>query len=101
MHEGRKDDAGKRPWGLLPFDALADIVAVLQFGADKYGVRNWEQGMEWSRPFDALHRHLAAWWQGEHRDPETNLSHLAHAGCCLLFLLAYERRKAGKDDRPN
>lgn len=100
MSEGRKDDQGKLPWGLLPFDALSEIVGVLQFGADKYAARNWEKGMTWSRPFDALMRHMTAWWQGEDRDPETGYLHLAHAGCCVLFLLAYQRRGVGEDDRP-
>lgn len=64
------------------------------------GNRNWEKGMDWSRPFSALHRHLEAWWNGENHDPETGYSHLWHAGCCILFLIAYERRGIGKDDRP-
>lgn len=99
--EGRKDDHDKAPWHLLPPDALKQIVLVLQFGADKYGDRNWEKGMNWSRPFSALMRHMWAWWRGEDRDPETGLSHLAHAGCCILFLLDYYGRAAGKDDRPH
>lgn len=99
--EGRKDDGGKMPWHLLPPDAVEQIVAVLKFGATKYGDRNWEKGMAWSRPFAALMRHMWAWWRGEDRDPETGLSHLAHAGCCILFLLAYEKRNTGKDDRPH
>lgn len=100
LEQGRKDDAGKDPWGLLPFDAVREIVRVLAFGRGKYGARNWEAGMDWSRPFDAMMRHLTAWWQGESKDWETNTSHLANAGCCLLFLLAYEIRGIGKDDRP-
>jgi hypothetical protein len=98
--EGRKDDSGKTPWHLLPPDALKQIVLVLEFGAGKYGDRNWEKGMHWSRPFSALMRHMWAWWRGESRDPETGLSHLAHAGCCILFLLSYEGRATGTDDRP-
>jgi hypothetical protein len=97
--EGRKDDGGKLPWHLLPSDAVEEILKVLAFGAAKYEPRNWEKGMAWSRPFAALMRHMWAWWRGEKADPETGLSHLAHAGCCLLFLLAYEQRKIGKDDR--
>jgi hypothetical protein len=81
--EGRKDDHDKLP-----------------FGANKYGDRNWERGMNWSRPFAALMRHMWAWWRGEDRDPETGLSHLAHAGCCILFLLTYQGHATGKDDRP-
>lgn len=100
MSEGRKDDNGKAPWHLLPPDALNEIVLVLEFGAQKYGDRNWERGMAWSRPFSALMRHMWAWWRGEDFDPETGMSHLAHAGCCILFLMTYRGRATGVDDRP-
>lgn len=97
--EGRKDDSGKPPWDLLPYDALDDVVAVLMYGATKYAPRNWEAGMRWGRLFAAAMRHMRAWWGGEDSDPETGLPHLAHAACCILFLLAYMKRKAGIDDR--
>jgi Domain of unknown function (DUF5664) len=97
---GHKNDQGKAPWHLLPFDALRAIVAVLGFGAKKYGDRNWEGGMDWDRPFGALMRHMSAWWQRESADPETGFSHLWHAGCCILFLIAYELRGIGRDTRP-
>lgn len=100
MSEGRKDDTGKLPYHLLPSDAVEEILKVLAFGATKYAPRNWEKGMAWSRPFSALMRHMWAWWRGERCDPETGLSHLAHAGCCILFLLSYEVRGGGNDDRP-
>lgn len=100
MSEGVKHDSGKDPWHLLPWDAARGIVRVLAFGAGKYGDRNWERGMAWSRPFAALQRHLTAWWEGERADPETGYSHLWHAGCCLVFLISYEIRGVGTDDRP-
>lgn len=100
LAEGIKFDDSKLPWHLLPGDAVAEIVKVLQFGADKYSERNWEKGMAWSRCFSALMRHMWAYWKGEDNDPETGLSHLAHAGCCVLFLLGYQLRKVGTDDRP-
>lgn len=99
--QGRKDDADKVRWDLLPGDALAEIAKVLTFGADKYGDRNWEQGIQYGRVFAASMRHLWDWFRGEDNDPETGLSHLAHAGCCVLFLLAYVLRgKTDHDDRP-
>jgi Domain of unknown function (DUF5664) len=100
MIEGKKFDAGKDPWHLLPTDAVRCVVRVLSFGAVKYGARNWERGMDWSRCYAACQRHLAAWWEGEKTDPETGFSHLWHAGCCLMFLIAYEQRAIGTDDRP-
>lgn len=101
MKEARKDDQGKLPYHLMPPELLESVVAVLQFGATKYGDRNWEGGMAWSRPFAALMRHMWAWWRGEKADPETGYSHLWHAGCCIAFLITYEQRKIGTDDRPN
>lgn len=67
------------------------------------GDRNWELGMKWSRPYGALMRHLWAWWNPytPSVDAETGRSHLWHAACCLAFLIAYEERGIGEDDRPN
>lgn len=95
-----KFDSGKDPWHLLPWDAVRGIVRVLAYGSEKYQERSWESGMDWSRPYAALMRHMTAWWEREEGDPETGFSHLWHAGCCILFLIAYEARRVGKDDRP-
>ena len=65
----------------------------------KTGDRNWEKGMKWGRVYGALMRHLWAWWRGEKADPETGMSHLWHAGCCIAFLITYEQRGIGEDDR--
>lgn len=98
--EGLKFDGGKLPYHLLPRELLEGVASVLDFGAKKYAPRNWELGMDWSRPYSALQRHMWAWWNGENTDPETGKSHLWHAGCCIAFLMAYEQRGVGKDDRP-
>jgi hypothetical protein len=101
VSEGVKFDGDKDPWHLAPWDAFRGIVKVLAFGAGKYAPRNWEKGMAWSRCFSALQRHLTKWWEGEDLDPETGYSHLWHAGCCIVFLIAYEIRGIGTDDRPH
>ncbi|MGE0211798.1 MAG: dATP/dGTP diphosphohydrolase domain-containing protein [Parvibaculaceae bacterium] len=100
VSEGRKDDAGKLPLHLLPFDAIEAITEILDFGQRKYAPRNWEKGMAWSRVFRATLSHLWKWWRGVKADEETGKSHLWHAGCCILFLIAYELRDVGIDDRP-
>ena len=91
-------DKESRPELIAP-EMIEALGTILSFGAKKYHDRNWEKGMKWSRPFGALMRHLWAWWAGENLDKETNKSHLAHAACCLMFLLAYESRSVGSDDR--
>ncbi len=101
MSAGIKHDTAKDPWHLLPTDALRGVVRVLAFGASKYTARNWEQGIAYSRLYSALLRHLTAWYEGEDKDPETGLSHMAHVVCCGLFLLAFVVRGRGDlDDRP-
>ena len=108
--EGRKDDVEKVRFDLVPWDAIWGITEILTFGAKKYNERNWERGMKWSRCFSAMFRHMIAWFQGKvpttyshlfgDLDLETGKSHLLHAGCCLLFLISYEMRNVGEDDRP-
>ena len=95
----QKFDQNKSPLELLPPDALFAIADVLAFGAKKYATHNWAKGFAWSRLSGAALRHLFAWSRGEKADPESGLSHLAHAGCCLLFLLDHEILKLGVDDR--
>jgi hypothetical protein len=87
MTEGKKFDSGKPRWSLLPEGAVADIVDVLEFGAKKYAENNWQMVPEGrTRYYDAAMRHIESWRNGELNDPETGLPHLAHAGCCLMFL---------------
>ncbi len=99
MSEGKKADAGKPPVGLISSIALIEIAKVLEFGSRKYDSHNWRKGIHWQRVIDASLRHILAFNNGEDKDPESGLSHLAHAACCLVFLLEYEQRKQEFDDR--
>ena len=88
--KGLKYDTQKLRPSLIPVEALQGITEVLEFGAKKYSPGNWkkvEHGEQ--RYFDALMRHLWAYQSGEVVDDESNLHHLKHAGCCLLFMLYF------------
>jgi len=108
---GRKDDGGKVRLDLIPPELIFAVGQILTFGAVKYADRNWEQGMKWGRVFGALMRHMWCWWGGKgpttksflfgSTDDETQYSHLWHAACCIAFLIAYEERNIGEDDRAN
>lgn len=89
--EAVKFDEDKLDWTLLPFEALEDIVKVLEFGAKKYARDNWRNGngLGIGRVTKSLMRHLFAYLRGEKNDPETGLSHWAHIGCNVLFVLYY------------
>ena len=96
---GVKFDQGKPRMSLMPFNALASIASVFTYGAEKYSADNWRDGMRWRRMADAMLRHVGAWLEGEDLDDESNLPHLAHAGCCLLMLLGMVLSGKGEDDR--
>jgi hypothetical protein len=89
---GLKLDSAKPRWTLLPWDVLADVVAVLEHGARKYAPNNWKHVQPKERYADAALRHLTAWLRGERIDPESKLPHLAHAICSLMFLLWHDKR---------
>ena len=107
--EGKKFDEGKVRMDLIPPELLFAVGRILTYGADKYGDRHWEKGMRWSRVFAAMMRHMWAWWGGKgpttksflfgELDDETSYSHLWHASACISFLIAYEERGVGEDDR--
>jgi len=91
MSDGIKHDGGKEQWSLLPFDVLRDVVRVLMYGAGKYSKDNWMYVKPKERYFDACIRHMTAWQVGEKFDSETGVNHLAHAICCLIFLLWHDK----------
>ena len=97
--KGLRYNAGKAPMHLLPVDALLALADVYAFGAKKYAPRNWERGMDWSKCYDSLMRHLFAYQQGIDRDEETKLLHTAHLAWNAIALLTYQIRGIGNDDR--
>lgn len=91
---GVKKDQGKLRWSLLPKGVVSMVLQVLEFGAVKYSVDNWQKVDEHERRYyDATMRHIEAWRMKETNDPESGLPHLAHAVCCLMFLLWFDKEK--------
>lgn len=96
---GTKFDTDKPRMELLSSIALEEIAKVLNHGAKKYAPDNWRKGIEWSRLLGAAFRHLTAFNGGEDKDLESGLSHLAHLGCCVHFLLEFEKTHKELDNR--
>lgn len=86
--KGKKYDDNKPKWNLMPFHAADEVVKVLTYGAKKYGPDNWRKVEDLdSRYLAAALRHISAYAKGEEYDSESDLSHLSHAICSLMFLL--------------
>ena len=94
---GRKFDGGKLQYGLLPVLALEQVVKVLTYGAEKYEPDNWRRVPDSHRRyFDAAQRHIWDYKAGEMVDPESGVNHLAHAICCLMFMLDKDEQQFGE-----
>lgn len=90
----------KLPMHLWPETATVLGALGLLDGALKYGRSNWRHaGVKASIYQDAAKRHLNAWFEGENVDPDSGLSHLAHALASIAIIV--DAQAAGKltDDR--
>jgi Domain of unknown function (DUF5664) len=91
----------KRPQlGTIDPQALLQLAAVGGMGAEKYERYNFLKGYDWSLAFDAMMRHALLFWDREDNDPESGLSHMAHAAFMALVLVSFAKRGLGTDDRP-
>lgn len=99
--ETQHHDSEKVDLSLLPLGPLVEVARVMDRATDSdYERFNWMHGTLWSRFFASTLRHVWAWWLGEDRDKKSGCHPLAHAVCDLLFLIDYQQRKVGTDDRP-
>jgi len=102
-HEpGAKLDAGKNRLALVLGEfsrAIWEVGEVGTYGAVKYTPRGWlEVPNREERYFDAALRHIFRDLQGETLDPETRLSHIAHAVWDLLAVLEVRLREDERSD---
>ncbi|QHZ59813.1 dATP / dGTP pyrophosphohydrolase [Alteromonas phage vB_AmeM_PT11-V22] len=85
--------------------ALKDMVAVMEFGANKYERNNWQRGFPKDKLLDSMLRHIDAFYSGEDVDPESGLPHVGHIMCNAAFLAyhfgsqsKYWQKKEGEID---
>lgn len=97
--EGKKNDAGKLMYELIPVLPLRELARVYTIGAGKYDPDNWRKGLKWRRVMGALERHYQAFKDGESIDPQDGQHHLASVAWCAFALMQYEKDHPELDDR--
>lgn len=86
----------------IPAGAILHMGRAFQNGLDKqYGLANWrDDRVSASTYYNAVLRHMLAWWDGQDDAPDSGVHHLAHVmACCAILLDADELGKLN-DDRP-
>lgn len=100
--KGAKNDNNyleKPPLDLVTLEFLEETAKALGFGAEKYGRHNFKGGIEHSRLLAACLRHVNQYNAGQDNDPESGLSHLAHAAASLNMLVWMVKNKPELDNR--
>ena len=79
---------GKPGISAVPPVAIMALGAAMQDGVNKYEKYNWrEAGATISVFYDAMARHMLAYYSGENHASDSKIHHLAHlmAGCAILL----------------
>ena len=98
-----KGEAGAAKPGLDNISLAAQYYegAVMHIGGTDYGFYNWcEHPMKASTYYNAIQRHLNAWWQGEDLDPESGFPHMAHIRASAGIIIDQQETERMIDDRP-
>lgn len=97
------DGLHKVPFSAVPMEVIAEVGLAMAEGARKYGRHNFRvEGTEIlaSTYFDALLRHITAWWEGQDVDPDSGLPHIVKAIATLVVLRDSVVTGTFVDDRP-
>jgi len=98
-----KDALGikKAPLHCVPCGPLFEVGLAFLEGARKYGSHNYRSvGVRASVYYDAVMRHMMAWWEGELLDPDSGVPHIVKAMACLFVLRDSQLAGNCTDDRP-
>lgn len=98
-----KDTQGsfKAPLHVVPPSLVIKASGPLSQGAAKYGSFNWRtKPVRLSGHLEAVHRHLAAYYDGEEAASDSGYSHLDHAVAGLAVILDAQECGTLIDDRP-
>jgi len=98
-----KDALGikKVPMSCVPTLPMLELGLAMMEGARKYGRHNYRAvGTRSSVYYDAIMRHITAWWEGEDIDPDSGVHHLMKAAACCLVHRDSMYMGNVEDDRP-
>src|SRR6185437_9190435 len=85
---------------LIPPGPEIELAELYGKGGEKYEDRNWERGYPWHLSYAALRRHLAKFWKGQDRDPQTGTKEIICVAWHASALAEFMETQPECDDRP-
>jgi hypothetical protein len=98
-----KDSLGirKAPISTVSAPFITGVGLAMMEGGRKYGRHNYRvAGVRASVYYDAIWRHMSAWFEGQDVDPESGLHHMLKIGACAAVMYDSIYRGNFEDDRP-
>lgn len=91
----------KPPLHAIPPVAVVWLGLAMEDGKNKYGIANWrDKPVDTLTYYDAMLRHIFAWYDGEDVAEDSGVKHLAHVMACCAIILDAEEQGALVDNRP-
>ncbi len=91
----------KNPYSTISQAVMAEVGIAMLEGARKYGRHNYRTtNITASIYYDAVRRHIDAWWEGEDIDPDTGIHHVTKTIASLTVLRDSMIQNKIYDDRP-
>ena len=91
----------KVPTHFIPSGPLFELALAMFEGGRKYGGYNYRAiGVRGSTYYDAIDRHLKAWWEGEDIDLDSGIHHLIKVMACCAVVRDSMLMGNFNDDRP-
>jgi len=86
---GPKELAGKTNWAVFPFKEASSVVAVFEYGVQKYGKPfSFRAGIPTYELLGAIFRHAIEIQDGQNIDNESGCLHIAHIAANALMMLS-------------
>jgi len=85
---------GKLKWSLIDYPSMEPLIKVMMQGAEKYGIGNWQIGLDLVEIQESAQRHLAAMMNGELTDLESKEFHAGHVMAnMMMWMYHYNKQK--------
>ena len=98
----RRLGVNKYSMSVVPACVMAEVGVAMQEGVSKYGAFNYrEVSIEATTYYDAVSRHLMAWYEGEDIDVESGLNHITKAISSLVVMRDSMMNGNMVDNRPS
>lgn len=97
--QAQRFNTNKPKWSLVDFKSLIPLVDVLEFGAKKYDVHQWKQGLNREEILESTYRHLIELMDNQELDEESKLHHTGHVMANMMFYGYHYRNNSFSEKR--